>query len=70
MDNELTAPVMPYCLTAEDLVAVKCDPFCKIDDKDELYKRLGWLISAYDAIVAARIEAANAAPPVPTFKGK
>lgn len=70
MDNELTVPVMPYCLTAEDLVAVKCDPFCKIDDKDELYTRLGWLISAYDAIVAERLKTLNAVSPAPTFEEK
>jgi hypothetical protein len=70
MDNELTVPVMPYRLTADDLDAVKRDHFCDFDDKDELYKRLGWLVFAYDTIVAERLKTLNAAPPAPTFERK
>ena len=70
MDNELTVPVMPYRLTADDLRAVGRDPMCAMDDKDELYTRLGWLISAYDAIVAERLKTLNAVPPAPTFERK
>jgi hypothetical protein len=70
MSNELTVLVMPYRLTADDLDAVKRDHFCDFDDKDELYKRLGWLVFAYDTIVAARIKAADAATPAPTFESE
>lgn len=59
MCQELTIAKMPVRLTADDLDAVKRDPLCEIEDKDELYKRIGWLICAYDAIVAARAKTAN-----------
>lgn len=46
---------MPPRLSANELDAVRRDPLCAVDDKDEMNKRLGWLVCAYDAIVKQRL---------------
>lgn len=45
---------MPIRLSANELDAVRKDPLCYCADRDEMNKRLGWLIYAYDAIVKQR----------------
>jgi hypothetical protein len=42
---------------------VRRDPLCATADPDELHTRIGWLICAYDAIVAARTPALEDSPP-------
>lgn len=43
---------MPQRITAELLHVVRHDPLCAHPDKDEMDKRIGWLVCAYDAMVA------------------
>lgn len=45
---------LPLQLTSSDLRAIREDGLCECSDKDEMYKRLGWFICAYDAVVAKR----------------
>ena len=47
---------MPIMLNAELLRAVRTDPLCECEDKDEMNKRIGWLICAYDAMVDHRLK--------------
>jgi hypothetical protein len=47
---------MPLQLTPEMIRAVRNDPLTSIEDKDEWHKRLGWLICAYDVLIAVRME--------------
>lgn len=54
---------MPRRLGAVDLAAVRRNPLCATADPDELHTRIGWLICAYDAIVAARTPAPEDSPP-------
>lgn len=53
--SEVTLQIMPKRLTAGDLDAVKNDPLSAVSDIDEMHKRIGWLICAYDAIVESRL---------------
>lgn len=43
---------MPLHLTHDMIQAVRENDLTRCDDKDEMNKRIGWLICAYDAIVA------------------
>lgn len=45
---------VPHRLTAELIDAVRKDPLCVVDDKDEMNKRIGWLMCAWDAIIERR----------------
>lgn len=54
--------LMPWRLSADDLDAVRNDPLCAVGDKDEMNKRIGWLICAYDAMVARRTNSVNPEP--------
>jgi len=47
---------MPLHLTHELIQAVKNNDLTKCDDQDEMYMRIGWLICAYDVMVAARLQ--------------
>ncbi len=57
--NEILVSMMPKRLTGDDIDAVRRDPLCAVEDKDEFNKRIGWLICAYDAIVAVRTKNLN-----------
>lgn len=48
---------MPRELTAELIRAVRNNPLCECETKDEMHIRIGWLICAYDAMVAERQKA-------------
>lgn len=45
---------MPATITYALIQAVKADPLCSCEDKDEMNMRIGWLVCAYDAMVKAR----------------
>lgn len=59
---EEVSVLMPLRLSANELDAVRRDPLCSFCDMDEMNKRIGWLICAYDAIVKQRISVTNPAP--------
>jgi hypothetical protein len=42
---------MPVQLTPEMIRAVRDDPLTSIEDKEQWYIRLGWLICAYDVLI-------------------
>ena len=44
---------LPIRLSARHLDAVRADPLCALDDREQMFTRLGWLVCAYDAIVKA-----------------
>ena len=46
--------VMPLSLTPEMLRALRQDPTTRIEDPETRYARLGWLLCAWDVLVAAR----------------
>lgn len=50
MSEEVTVS-MPLHLTPQMIRAVREDVLCSCDDKDEMNKRIGWLICAYDVLV-------------------
>jgi len=43
---------MPLVLTGDYLKVIRANDLCSVEDKDEMNKRLGWFVCAYDAIVA------------------
>lgn len=53
---------MPLHLTAEMLDAVRQHEDTRCDDKDEENRRIGWLLCAWDVLVAVRSNAAGNAP--------
>jgi hypothetical protein len=46
---------MPLQLTREMIQAVRDNPTTKVEDLDEWYTRLGWLICAWDVLVEHRL---------------
>jgi hypothetical protein len=46
---------MPLTLTGEMLAAVREDPTTKVEDREAWHTRLGWLICAWDVLVAHRL---------------
>jgi hypothetical protein len=44
---------MPYELPTEMLRAVRRDPLTSCEDKDEMNKRIGWLLCAWEVMVRA-----------------
>lgn len=51
MSVEQVSVLMPLRVTFEMLRAVRLDDLCSCEDKDEMNKRIGWLICAYDVMV-------------------
>jgi hypothetical protein len=47
---------MPLALTPEMMRAVRDDPLCQVDG-EQWHARLGWLICAWDVLVAQRLPA-------------
>jgi hypothetical protein len=45
---------LPLALTADMLRAVRQHPTTSTDDKEEEHRRIGWLLCAWDVIVAQR----------------
>ena len=45
---------MPMALTADMLRAVRLHPTTSTEDKEEEHRRIGWLLCAWDVIVAQR----------------
>ena len=50
---------MPLHPTHEMLQVVRKNELTKCDDMDEMNKRIGWLICAWDVMVEARIKVPN-----------
>lgn len=48
---------MPLHLTHELIQSVRKNELTKCDDQDEMNRRIGWLICAYDVMVEARTRA-------------
>ena len=46
---------MPLQLTREMIQAVRENPTTKVEDAEEWYARLGWLICAWDVLVEHRM---------------
>lgn len=44
---------LPRHLTPSMLAAVRSDPTTSVEDKDEEHRRIGWLLCAWDVIVAS-----------------
>lgn len=68
MERELTV-TMPLHLTTGMLRAVREHPTTSVEDKEEWYVRLGWLICAWDVLVKSRLPAEPGVvlvPEVPT----
>lgn len=53
-NNEVTVN-MPLHLTHQQIHAVRQNELTRCDDADEMNKRIGWLICAYDVIVDSRV---------------
>lgn len=51
--------LMPAKITAELIEAVRKNDLCACTDKDEMNKRIGWLICAYDAMVESTMKGAS-----------
>lgn len=47
---------MPVFLNQELIHAVRNHDLTKCDDRDEMNKRIGWLICAYEVMVDARLQ--------------
>lgn len=47
--------MMPLQLSAEMLKAVRAHPTTATDDLEEMHRRIGWLLSAWDVLVEARM---------------
>lgn len=45
---------LPLALTADMLRAVRLHPTTSTEDKEEEHRRIGWLLCAWDVIVAQR----------------
>lgn len=58
--NDVTC-TMPITLTPEMIRVIRNHPTTSIDDKEEWYTRLGWLLCAYDVLVELRLESATEA---------
>ena len=52
--NEVTLS-LPLRLGYREFQAVRNDPLCTCEDKDEMNVRIGWLICAYEAIVNSKL---------------
>jgi len=50
MDDDVIVQ-MPTFMTPEMIEAVRSSPLCAVEDQDQWYIRLGWLICAYEAMV-------------------
>lgn len=50
---------MPLELTVDMLRAVRLDPMTSTVDKDEENRRIGWLLCAWDVLVAKRLPLDN-----------
>ena len=51
--------LMPAKITAELIEAVRKNDLCACTDTDEMNKRMGWLICAYDAMVESTMKGAS-----------
>lgn len=51
---EVTVP-MPLALTGDMLRAVRQHPTTYTEDKEEEYRRIGWLLCAWDVLTAMRM---------------
>ena len=56
--SEVTVP-MPLLVTSDLLTAVRLDELTICEDKDEMNKRIGWLICAYDVMVREQLKKAT-----------
>ena len=54
MADQPVTVTMPLELTAHMLREVRHDPNTSTDDRDEMNRRIGWLICAWDVLVQAR----------------
>lgn len=52
--SEQVQVTMPLKITHEMLQAVREDPLCHCENKDEMNLRIGWLICAYEVLTGAR----------------
>lgn len=50
---------LPLALTADMLRAVRLHPTTSTEDKEEEHRRIGWLLCAWDVIVAQRVTPAD-----------
>lgn len=53
MENEATVE-MPVTLTREMLRALQENDLTRIDDREERYLRIGWLVCAWDVLIEQR----------------
>ena len=59
MANEVTV-TMPLALTREMLIAVREHDTTKTDDSEEMHRRIGWLICAWDVLLEKRVRPSDA----------